>query len=83
MKNNQTLQQPITQSRQRGTQATSAHLNCCGADPPSSWPTHVAGHKGHPPKQGHIFAIFAGFLFRQYGLFIFTTQRRSHPDFQK
>ena len=31
MKNNQTLQQPITQSRQRGAQTTSAHLNWPGA----------------------------------------------------
>jgi len=34
MKNDQTLQQPITQSRQRGAQTISAHLHWCGADPP-------------------------------------------------
>jgi len=56
MENDQTLQQPITQSRKRGAQTTPAHLHWCGADPP-----HVAGHKGHPPKWGYIFAIFAGF----------------------
>jgi len=61
MKNDQTLQQPITQSRQKGAQTTSAHLHWCGADTPSSWPTHVAGHKGHPQKRGYILAIFAGF----------------------
>jgi len=43
-------------------QTTSAHLHWCGADPPSSWPTHVAGHNGHAPKRGYIFTIFAGFL---------------------
>ena len=44
MKNDQTLQEPIKQSRQRGAQTTlaSAHLHWCRADPPSSWPTHVA-----------------------------------------
>jgi len=60
--NRATPQQPITQSWQRGAQTTSAH-QCCGADPPSSWPTHVAGHKGDPPKRGYIFAIFAGHLY--------------------
>jgi len=35
-KNDQTLQQPMTQSQQRGAQTTSAHLHWCGADPPSS-----------------------------------------------
>jgi len=60
-KNDQTLQKSITQLRERGAQTTSAHLYWCGADPPSSWPTHVAGHKGHAPKWGYIFAIFAGF----------------------
>jgi len=54
-------QQPITQSRQRGAQTTSAHLHWCGADPPSSWPTHVVGHKSDPPKRYYIFAIFASF----------------------
>jgi len=53
---------PITQSRQRGAQTTSTHLHWCGANPPSSWPAHVAGNKGDPPKQGYIFAIFAGFF---------------------
>jgi len=42
MKNDQTLQQPITQSRQSGTQTTSAHLHWCEADPPSSMPTHFS-----------------------------------------
>ena len=55
----------ITQSRQRGAQTTSAHLHWCGADPPSSWPAHVAGHAGDPPKRGYVFAIFAGFLRQQ------------------
>jgi len=63
-KNDQTLQQPITQSRKRGAQTTSTHLHWCRADPPSSWPTHVTGHrdKGHAPKWDYIFAIFAGFF---------------------
>jgi len=61
MKNDQTPEQPITQSRQRGAQTTSAHLHWCGADSPSSWLTHVAGYKGDLSKRGYNFAIFAGF----------------------
>jgi len=61
MKNDQTLQQPITQSRKRGAQTTSAHLRWCGADPPSSWPTHVAGHKSHPRKRGYILPFLRAF----------------------
>jgi len=54
-------QQPITQSPQRGAQTTSAHLHWCGADPPSSWPAHIAGNKGDPPKRG--FGHFRGLFF--------------------
>jgi len=39
-----------------------AHLHWCGADPPSSWPTHIVGHKSNLLKLGYIFAIFAGFF---------------------
>ena len=34
IRNNQTPQQPITQSRQRGAQTTPVHLHWCGAYPP-------------------------------------------------
>ena len=30
------------------------------ADPPSSWPAHVAGNKGDSPKRGYISAILLG-----------------------
>ena len=60
MKNDQTPQQPITQSRQCGAQTTPAYLHWCRADPPSSWAAHGAGHRGNPPKRGYISAIFAG-----------------------
>ena len=33
---------PLRKSRERGAQTTPAHLHWCGANPPSSWPTHVA-----------------------------------------
>jgi len=62
MKNNQTPQQPIRASRQRGGQTTSAHLHWCGADPLCSWPAQAAGHRGDLPKRGYNCAIFAGFL---------------------
>jgi len=52
-----TPQQPITQSRQRGAQTTSAHLYWCGADPSSPWPAPVASHGGHAPK-GFTFSPF-------------------------
>jgi len=62
MRNNKTHNKPITQSRQRGAQTTSAHLYWCGADPPSSWLARVAGRKGDRPKRVYISAIFAGFF---------------------
>ena len=37
-------------SRQRGAQTTPAHLHWCGANPPSSWPTHVASSGVDVPK---------------------------------
>jgi len=61
MKNNQTPQQPITKSQQRGDQTTPAHLYWCGTDPSSSCPAQDAGHRGNPPKWDYISAIFAGF----------------------
>jgi len=33
---------PSRKSRQRGAQTTPANLHWCEANPPSSWPTHVA-----------------------------------------
>jgi len=60
IKNDQTPQQPITQSRQCDAQTTPAHLHWCGADPYSSWPAHAAGHRSDPLKRGYISAIFAG-----------------------
>jgi len=69
-------QQPITQSRQRGAQTTSAHLHWCGADPPNSWPTHVVGHKSVFPKRGYIFDIFAGFF--MYHRCVTSYMKQSH-----
>ena len=69
-------QKPTTQSRQRGAQTTSAHLHWCGANPPSSWPAHVADHKGDPPKRDYIFAIFAGFSKCTVRLLLMSTTSR-------
>jgi len=82
MRNNKTPQQPITQSRQRGAQTTSAHLHWCGADAPRSWPTHVAGRKGNCPKRGYIFAIFSGFLVWQVWLWYPHGRPVHHPGTQ-
>ena len=56
-KTTKTLQQLITQSRQRGAQTTSAHLNWCGPNPSGPWPAPVANHGGHAPK-GFTFSPF-------------------------
>ena len=58
MRNNQTPQQPITQSRQRGAQTTPAHLHWCGAYPPSSWPTQAASSRVDALKQDSHFRHF-------------------------
>ena len=58
MSDNQTSQQPITQSRQRGAQTTPAHLHWCGAYPPSSWPAQAASHESMLRNRIHIVAIF-------------------------
>ena len=61
-----TLQQPTHNHDSAAPRQHPAHVHWCGAqaDPPSSWPTHVAGRRGDPPKQDYIFAIFAGILKR-------------------
>jgi len=41
---------PSRKSRQRCAQTTTAHLHWCGANPPSSWPTHVASSGVDRPK---------------------------------
>jgi len=41
---------PSRKSRQHGTQTTPAHLHWCGANPPGSWPTHVASSGVDAPK---------------------------------
>ena len=79
-KNDQTLHQLITQSRQRGAQTTSAHLHWCGPDPSSSWPAQVASHKGHAPKRGYILAIFEGVFLNVWVQIISTTDQRQIND---
>jgi len=62
LRNRQTPQQPITQSRQRGAQTTPAHLHWCGAYPPSSWPAQAASSRVYALKYdshfGHFPAVF-------------------------
>ena len=59
-----TLQQPTHNHDSAAPRQHPAHVHWCGAqaDPPSSWPTHVAGRRGDPPKQDYISAILAGIL---------------------
>jgi len=64
MRNNQTPQQPITQSRQRGAQTTPAHLHWCGAYQPSSWPAQDASSRVDASKQDSHFRHFPAALFR-------------------
>jgi len=61
-KNNHTLQHPTHNHDSAAPRQHPAHLHWCGTDPPSSKPTHVAGHRGDPPKRGYISAIFAGYI---------------------
>jgi len=55
----------LSASRQRAVQTTSAYLDWCGADPPSSLSTpapSLAMPAHGPPTRGHFSAILAGFF---------------------